>query len=141
MSMTLPRVVQALLFFIIAACGLASDVFAAEPGVVLTFQSLDGKQSDTRIARLIAICVPRDTSPTPFFTPAPFRATWSGFINLKLRGEYVFSAAGTGDVEVIVNGESALKASSDDLSTQPGKPQRLKKGANAIVVKYVSPGK
>jgi mono/diheme cytochrome c family protein len=127
-----------------AACGLAVFLLLgaplwvrADPGVCVTFQQ--DNASDARIARLIALAVARDTRPTPILAPGPFTATFTGEINLKLRGEYTFTAHGRGAIEITVNGEPALSARGDDLAQQSGKAVKLKKGANAIIAKYSAP--
>src|SRR5689334_2640965 len=78
----------------------AEGTTGASPGVSLTFESLDGKITDARESRLIALCVPEKTFPTPYLNPGPFRATWRGAITLKLRAEYTFTAHGRGEFEL-----------------------------------------
>ena len=73
--------------------------------------------------------------------PGPFGASFEGFINLKIRGDYTFTAHGAGACEVLVNGQSVLSSSGDDLSKQTSAKIRLKKGANPIVVRYAAPAK
>src|SRR3954447_17415208 len=78
------------------------------PGVAIAFESLDGNQSDVREGRLFALSVPKDTPPTSFLAPARFRATFKGFINLKIRDQYAFRATGHGEFELLINGVSVL---------------------------------
>src|SRR3954464_1873511 len=132
-----------LLLFIAFTSPLAPSRLLAEPapGVVLTFESLDGKQNDAREARLIALCVPENSPPTPFITPGPFRAIFRGSINLRIRDQYTFCASGRGEFELLLNGESVLKSSGDDLSTKTSEPVKLKKGANEMIVRYAAPAK
>jgi mono/diheme cytochrome c family protein len=112
---------------------------AGEPGLWLTFSTFDGVITDTRPARLVALCVPAGTAPSALVPAGAFRATFTGAVDLKLRDEFTFTAQGRGEVELSVNGDVVLKAAGDDLSTQVSKPVRLKKGANAIVVRYTLP--
>src|SRR4051812_44000367 len=69
---------------------------AGEPGLWLAFSTPDGAITDTRPARLVALCVPAGTPPSAFMPAGPFRATFSGAINLKLRDEFTFTAQGRG---------------------------------------------
>jgi mono/diheme cytochrome c family protein len=117
----------------------AAAMGAADPGLKLTLESADGKITDSRVARLPAICVPGKLAASPFLSGPRFRATWSGEINLKLRDEFTFTAQGRGEVELTLAGEQILLASGDDLSKPTSKPAKLKKGANQIVVKYTAP--
>ncbi len=113
------------------------------PGLMLTLDAMDDAShaKDTCVSRLLAIAVPEGFAASPFLAPGPFRATWAGFINLKIRGDYTFTAHGSGEFELAINGEPVLKATGDDLSVRPSDRIRLKKGANAIVAKYTSPPK
>ena len=108
------------------------------PGLSLTFESPDGKAVDARVSRLIAICVAKDSNPTPFLSPGPFTVTWRGFINLKIRDQYTFSVAGRGEFELIINGESVLNASGD-LAGKSSALIKLRKGANEVIAHYTSP--
>ena len=138
-----PRFVAALLFAvgIISAWPLASSRALADPvpGLSLKIESLDGKSTDARESRLAALCVPHDTPPTPFVAPSPFRATFTGFLNLKLRDQYAFTAEGRGDLEVTVNSQLVLKCSGEDWSSQHSDLFKLKKGANDIIIRYTAP--
>jgi mono/diheme cytochrome c family protein len=109
------------------------------PGLKLTFTS--NGVTDARPARLIAISVPANSPPTPFLQPGPFTATWEGFINLRIRGEYAFHPAGNGSLKVLINDKPALTASGDDLSNTRSEPFKLTKGKSKIRVEYTSPEK
>jgi mono/diheme cytochrome c family protein len=109
------------------------------PGLSLTFSSTkDPKQTDARIARLVALNVPAGTAPTPFIAPAPFKATFEGFIEQRLRSDYEFSAMGSGKVAILINDKPVFEATGD-LGAADGKKATLKKGRNKIVVNYESP--
>ncbi|WP_435008564.1 c-type cytochrome [Tundrisphaera lichenicola] len=107
------------------------------PGLALTLSR--GDLTDTRPARIIALGVPAGTPPSPFLPAGPFRAVWEGDLAVPFRSEFEFSAEGRGTIQVEVNGKVALKGSGDDLSKATGKPARLRKGANKLVVTYESP--
>jgi len=66
--------------------------------------------------------------------PGPFKVTWRGFINLRIRGEYHFSAEGNGAVRVLVNDTLALESTGN-----PGPAVKLVKGPNKLEVQYISP--
>src|ERR1700755_3306307 len=69
----------------------AAPAVDSAPGLILTLQTKDGK-NDTRLARLATLFVPAQTPVTPFLKPGPFKATFEGFIEQKLRGDFKFSA-------------------------------------------------
>ncbi len=118
------------------------DAAKLAPGLHLTFQSLvKGGGADARPARLVALYVPAGTPPTPFLPAGPFRALWKGELTLELKETYAFSAAGRGTLAVLVNGTPAFAAKGDDLAKAPGKVATLKRGANALEVRYESPAK
>ncbi len=106
-------------------------------GLALTLSR--GDATDTRAARLVALHVPSGAPPSPFLAPGPFRATWEGDLAIPSRGDCTFSAAGRGSIRVEVAGKVALAGSGDDLSRVEGRPTRLRKGANRLVVTYDSP--
>ena len=111
-----------------------------EHGLSLTIESRSG--SDTRPARLAALYVPEATPPTLFLTPGPFKATWTGDLNMRIRDRMSFSADGRGKVMVSIKGKVVFQAAGDDLSQKPaGEVVRIDKGANPIVVTYESPEK
>lgn len=117
---------------------------AAQQGLALTFESLaknkePGTPPDTRPARLLALYVPQGAAPSPFTPAGPFRATWEGDLNLKLRERWGFRAEGRGKLTVTIDDKPVLQAEGDDLSKIAGEPVRLKKGANRLKAVYESP--
>src|SRR4051812_33256347 len=122
----------ALLLLPLAASRINADPV---PGIGLAFESSEGKQTDSRDARLFALSVPQGTPSTPFLTPRRFRATFTGFINLKIRDQYAFRAAGRGEFELVINGVSVLSGAGDDFSAKATELIKLKKGTNEVVVK------
>jgi cytochrome c1 len=101
---------------------IASNPPAEPPGLTLTFTTPDGK-TDTRRARLVALFVPGDQSPTPFLTAGAFSAKWEGAIDSPLRAEYTFSAESSGGFKLSINGTPVADGAS----------VKLNKGANPIV--------
>ena len=109
------------------------------PGLTLHLEG--GGAQDARDVRLVALYVPEGTPPSPFVPAGPFKATWEGFISVDLATDCEFSAAGNGSVKVTVADKPALQAQGADFSTVEGKPVRLRKGRNKLLVTYDSPAK
>ncbi|HEX4793685.1 MAG TPA: cytochrome c [Humisphaera sp.] len=114
-----------------------------EAGITLTIQSLAANSpklpfSDTRVARLFALYVPAGTSATPFIEPGPFRATFEGDLNMRLRDFYSIFAEGRGKLTLSINGQPVLEAAGDDLSTVKKQNVQLNKGKNHVVAIYES---
>jgi mono/diheme cytochrome c family protein len=107
-------------------------------GWLATFTSADGKQSDVRRDRFVALYVPGTKAAAPGIAPGPFRANWKGTLTLEFKGEYFFTAQGNGKLRVLVNGTEAFAAEGDFGKTR-GKPLEFKRGENAVVVHYESP--
>src|SRR6266550_9156627 len=110
-----------------------------EQGLAVTFESADGKITDARTARLVALYVPAGAAPTPFVGPGKFRATFSGDLNLRLRERMAFVAEGRGKVTVKVKDKVVFEAEGDDLTAKAGDVVRLDKGKNPFIVTYESP--
>jgi mono/diheme cytochrome c family protein len=109
------------------------------PGLTLHLEA--GGVPDARDTRLAALSVPDGSSPSPFLAPGPFKATWEGYISVDLATDCEFSAAGNGSIQVTVADKPALQARGDDFSGIEGKPVRLRKGRNKLLIKYESPAK
>ena len=120
---------------------LADAPESFRPGLALTFESA-GK-TDTRVSRLVSIAVPAGTPPTPFLAAGPFKATWEGDITVPLRGDFVFSVAGSGKISVKIGEKVALEITGENLDpyAPTAAATRLKKGKDPIVVTYESPAK
>lgn len=135
----------ALLLTTIAFTSLARAQETAEDrkGLTLTFQSLAAGATrdvpDTRTSRLIALFVPQGEAPSAFTPAGPFRATFEGDLNVRLRTFVKFSAEGRGKLTLTVAGKLALDAFGDDLSKTTSNEVRLGKGKNHVVAVYESP--
>jgi mono/diheme cytochrome c family protein len=121
---------------IAATPAVAPVTEATVPGLTLTFESSKDKAIDARTARLVALNVAAGTSPTPFLAPGPFKATFEGYIDQKLRGDYDIVATGAGKLTVTINNKPAFDG---ELGTATGEKITLKKGKNKIVAIYESP--
>jgi mono/diheme cytochrome c family protein len=107
-------------------------------GLTLTFSA--GDKTDSRRARLIALYVPAQQSPTPFLPPGPFTARWEGNINAALRSEFTFAADIKGMFKLAINGKAVLEGAGDTTSQTVNKTFQLNKGANPIVAEFTSDG-
>ncbi len=108
------------------------------PGLTLKFESTKDKATDARSARLLALNVPAGKAPTPFLEPGAFKATFEGFIEQRLRGDFDFTAGGNGKITITINDKPVLSGSGD-LASIEAKKATLKKGKNKLVVMYESP--
>jgi mono/diheme cytochrome c family protein len=126
----------ALVVLIICASAAAEEPAApsSAPGLALSVAQAHGGPSDAFVARLIALNVPAGTPPSALTPPGPFKATWEGFINLRIRGTYSFSAEGSGSFKLMINPQPVL---GETGATGPS--FRLNKGANRIRLEYQSP--
>ena len=136
----------------------------AESKQGLTLALKVGDKTDTRAARLVALCVPAGEPVSPFLPIGPFTARWETDITSDLRSEYTFAADVDGSLKVTLNGAVILEGNSRRtiegvvVNTYPGgkiegtltiggvirlsgKPVQLNKDANKLVVEYQSPQK
>lgn len=95
---------------------------SSKPGLTLTFTAPDGKR-DTRRARLVALFVAGDESPTPFLPAGAFSAKWEGAIDSPLRAEYQFHAESSGGFKLTMNGAPVTD----------GANVKLNKGSNPLL--------
>jgi mono/diheme cytochrome c family protein len=109
-------------------------------GLSLTLQPLHFVGvDDARPARLLALYVEFPFhSPSPF-TPFPFRATWEGDLNLKVREKWGFRAEGKGKLTITIDDKVVLQVEGEDFSKVVGEQVRLKKGKNHLKAVYESP--
>lgn len=109
-----------------------------EPGLQLTFAAVGGDVADSCLARMVALHVPRRSSPSPFLPPGRFRATWQGFIGIPLADRFNFRAEGKGGLVLTINGVTVL-----DGRMSPERALRVdgiefRRGANAIHASFTS---
>jgi mono/diheme cytochrome c family protein len=107
-----------------------------EQGVTIAFSQ--GGKADARAGRLLSLRVSEGSAATPFLSPGKFSATFSGFLNIRLRGEYSFAVLGRGRVVVKVKGQAVLEASGEDFGGKASGLVKLEKGKNPIEVVYES---
>lgn len=109
-------------------------------GWLATFSTPDGKTSDHRSDRFVALYVPAGQAAMPRLPAGPFRAVWKGGLSLEFKGDYTFSAVGSGKLKLEANGAVVFEGDGD-LGKAKTRPATLKRGANQIVVTYDSPKK
>jgi len=114
-----------------------------EPGLILTLQSQDPNNNitDSRQDRLLALYVPENNNPSPFINKGPFKAIWTGNLNLDSRLKLSFSLTGRGKVKFLLDNEVLLEAEGEDLSLFKSKEKRFRSGQHAIRFEYTSPAK
>ena len=134
---------RALVFIGMAAPGLVATVRAAaaalEPGLAVTFASADGKATDTTTAPNAWLFVEAGRSPTPFLPAGKFTATWEGFVEAELRGDFFFQAELNGHLKLELNGAVALDATGAGRASPLSKAATLNKGVNKLKATFTSP--
>ena len=130
----------------IAICLFASVIFTGaqvaelQPGLVLTWQV--GEVKSSTVVPNLWLYVPAGKQPSPFVPAGRFTATFDGFVNIDLRGDYSFHATGKGGVKLEVNNAVLLDLKGiGGVAQAKTKNVRLNKGANAIKVTYANPSK
>jgi mono/diheme cytochrome c family protein len=107
------------------------------PNLIATFTSKN--QTDARLSRLPDLFVVAGESPAPFLAPGPFKVTFTGDLNLRIRDTYKFTFAGRGAVKLSINNKPVLDFAGDDLSAKTSDDVKMLKGKNAFVLEYTSP--
>ncbi|MFM8471355.1 MAG: hypothetical protein ACKODH_15580, partial [Limisphaerales bacterium] len=121
----------------LAASALAQPV-KTEPGLALTYTM--GAMSDTVSAPNAWLYVPAGHPPTPFLSTGKFTATFTGFIAVDLRGDYLFKVEARGTAKVELGTNTIIEFTGDGKqASEPTKPIRLSKGNNALKVTFTSP--
>ncbi len=96
-----------------ASAALAQPV-KTEPGLAVTYTV--GTASDTVGAPNVWLYLPAGQPPTPFLSAGPFTATWTGFISVDLRGDFLFKVEANGAVKVEVGTNTSLEFTGDGKS-------------------------
>jgi mono/diheme cytochrome c family protein len=113
------------------------------PGLALTIASLAPDTvkpaiTDVRVSRMLALYVPAGHAASAFTAAGPFRATFEGNLNLRIRDFYEFRAEGRGRLTLKINGQAMLDVAGDDWNNAHGPSLRLNKGKNHLVATYES---
>ena len=83
------------LIFLVAAANY-SPAAEPQPGLALTWRV--GETTVATVVPNLWLYVPAGQSPSPFAPAGQFTATFEGFVNIDLRGDYSFHATGKGGV-------------------------------------------
>ena len=107
-------------------------------GLVATYEA--GGVSDWNRTANVQLFVPAGEPATPFLPAGKFSVTWSGFISSELRATYMFHIVLRGQVQLTVGGTEVLNAEgTEEKFVATEEPVRLRKGANAVTIRYTSP--
>ncbi len=131
-----------MLLLFAAVVTLEASAAAAEPqpGLAVTWQA--GQTQARAVVPNLWLYVPAIQAASPFVSAGPFTATYEGFVNIDLRGDYSFQATGRGRVKLEVNNGVLLDLDEiDGAKSNTSKTVRLNKGANPIKLTYTSPAK
>ena len=124
----------------LAAAAVHIPAAAPQPGLALTWRV--GEASAATVVPNLWLYVPAGQPASPFVPAGRFTATFEGFVNIDLRGDYSFHATGKGGVKLEVNNMVLLDLKGiSGVAEAKTKTVRLNKGANAIKVTYSSPNK
>jgi mono/diheme cytochrome c family protein len=93
-----------------------------------------GGEEDARLARSVALYVPNGEAVSPFLKAGTFKATWEGKLVLEKRSRLVFHLEGTGEAELLIDGEVLVPAIGESNSSK-----RLSSGEHDFVVEYLPP--
>ena len=110
------------------------DEGVANQGVLVQFIQPHSGNTDFRTARLLALYVDSEDSPTPFLEPGPFQSVWEGWIEITETAEYRFHFEGTGQLELELDGSAVLQSEERDSETV-----HLSEGSYLFRAAYSSP--
>jgi len=117
---------------------LCAQTVKTEPGLAVAYSV--GTLSDTISAPNVWLYVPAGQPPTPFLPEGKFTATFTGFITVDLRGDFLFKVEACGTVKVELGTNTIIEFNGDGKqASEPTKPIRLTKGNNALKVTFTSP--
>ncbi len=107
-------------------------------GILGTYRQKGGSAAvrDAEVFERMSFYSPVGAALTPFFDFAEFEITWDGNLSVPLRDDYRFRAFVQGDAELSVNGTVVLRAEDGDGWTEASEEVRLRKGENAIQVRF-----
>lgn len=109
----------------------------AQAELIATFFQ-QGKTTDKRLDRLVALSVPAGQVATPFLKPGKFETEWTGSLKVEQRRRLIFSFEGKGaKAELLINGEVVL-TEAGTFGAAKSERLRLNPGVHALSVKYQS---
>jgi type 1 glutamine amidotransferase/cytochrome c551/c552 len=106
------------------------------PGLLAQFAPAgEDEYIDARATRLAALFLAENQPVTPFLPVGRFRSSMTGYLKVRLRGDFRFQLTGTGDLELHLNGRQVLLGKGEVETVS------LHKGYNQVQVLYQSPAK
>jgi hypothetical protein len=129
-------------------CAAANTLFAEEnanapryaPGLLQCFSTGDkAKETDCRIARLVALYNPAGATLSPFLEPGRVEAEWRGFLDIDLADDFTFSIEGRGHFTLTLAGKKIFDAGGDDLSKEKPVTVELENGKVPLLATYSGP--
>lgn len=121
----------AILFGIFFTARIFAGASELQPGLELSVSNFD-ENVDATTAANVRIYVEAGKPPTPFLHEGKFTASWRGFLNVEMRGDYSFQAELNGSLKLEINGTNVLEASGTNSSSALSNPIRLAKGTNVF---------
>ena len=125
--------VRALTLIALAAL-LTPFLAAAEGAQGLLLRMTAGAESDTRVARTVALHVPAGQPVSPFLPAGRFTARFEGTLTLEKRSRLVFTLEGTGTARILIDDEVLVEGIG-----KPNESKRLSSGEHRFVCEYESP--
>ncbi|MDH3746478.1 MAG: c-type cytochrome, partial [Acidobacteriota bacterium] len=113
---------------------LALTAGAAKPDAGLMLQLKASGKTDARMARSVALHVPRNEPVSPFLETGSFKAVWTGKLHLEKRSRLVFTLEGTGQARLLIDGEVLV-----DRIGVSNESKRLRSGEHELVCEYEAP--
>jgi mono/diheme cytochrome c family protein len=119
---------------------LAGKAAEAKPEAGLAVTIAAGGEKEMSVAQNVALHVEAGKGASPFVPSGAFTATWEGFVNADLRGNFFFQADLNGMLKVEINGAVVLEATGTGGASPMTKPIQLNKGPNAFRASFSSSG-
>ena len=123
---------------LVALNGNAADA-RPSAGLAMTIASIAASgEKEISVAQNVSLHVEAGKPASPFVAGGAFTATWEGFINADLRGNFSFQADLNGALKVEINGASVLEATGTGGTSPLSKPIQLNKGPNAFKASFTA---
>lgn len=123
------------LMSLVALNGSAADA-KPEAGLVVTIAA--GREKESSLAQNVSLHVEAAKPASPFVAGGAFTATWEGFINADLRGNFSFQADLNGALKVEINSAVVHEATGTGGTSPLTKPIQLNKGPNGFRASFTS---
>ena len=117
---------------LILSTSAAAQSTNAPPGWLVRING----DEDTLFRERVALFVPEGGVVSPFVSPGPFTATWTGNLHLEKRRRIIFLLLGNGSARLTVDDQILLEG---DLPLHMEASERLSSGLRQVELKYKSP--